>query len=472
MLVETDLRSYRFIALSHCWGSSKGSLNTVPKTTTHNIASHEIMGISTQSLPKTFQDVIDTTWRLGVEYIWIDSLCIIQDDDNDKAIELPNMGYIFGNAYLVIAATLAENGDYGLYHGRTRWMFTVSDADEHILKVKANHPSQHSIWNNLKGFWAAPHLPLLYRAWAFQERLLARRIIHFTTEELIWECGTHIECECGELLNPAIIPKLEVVRKSLRTSLKTEYANVLLRGSARDRLRFWTFICEQYSAREITFSQDRLPALSSVARQFDPYGDIGRYLAGIWECSLPCGLMWWASCKGIHSAGATSHWRLRLQRHNVPTWSWLSIHGWVSMPEEAPKPRLRVLNVEYVCCGPDKYGASTIGIIHVASHVAPVKVVVGDRHEDVVVRKLGGKGGVVLQADTRPFEYSHEDLQNEQLLAVMFADGSKLVPSIILKLVPDGIQTDQPRERYQRLGLANCPRAWFHEEAERVIALI
>jgi hypothetical protein len=151
-----------------------------------------------------YRDAIDLTWKLGVEYIWIDSLCIVQDDADHKARELPKMGGIYGNAYLVIAATLAGHTDHGLYHPRSPSSFWVTDPAGYPLKVRASHWNNHKIWHAGQGFWVAPDLPLLYRAWAFQERLLARRVVHFSPAELVWECHTHVDCECGELLRPTI----------------------------------------------------------------------------------------------------------------------------------------------------------------------------------------------------------------------------------------------------------------------------
>jgi len=126
VLTKTGGGSYKYTALSHCWGSFKEAAKSIPRTTMENAVSREMTGIPASLLSRTFRDAIDLTWKLGIEHIWIDSLCIIQDDANHKTRELPKMGSIYGNAYLVISATLARNTDYGLYHPRSR-VFTIAD---------------------------------------------------------------------------------------------------------------------------------------------------------------------------------------------------------------------------------------------------------------------------------------------------------------------------------------------------------
>lgn len=109
---ETLQNTYRYIALSHCWGTAEAARQML-KTTSQNLGQH-CEGISVTGLTRTFQDAIDLTVKLGLQYIWIDSLCIIQDDLEDWKIECPRMTDVYGGAYLVVAATAAENGEHGL----------------------------------------------------------------------------------------------------------------------------------------------------------------------------------------------------------------------------------------------------------------------------------------------------------------------------------------------------------------------
>ncbi len=403
------------------------------------------------------------TWKLEVEYLWIDSLCIVQDDEDQKARELPKMGEIFGNAYFVLAATLAENGDYGLYQERPRSSFTVLDSSGQVVKARAVDLGDHAVWKTSRDFWAAD-LPLFSRAWALQERLLARRVVHFTPYELVWECRTFVNCECGELLYPTMNVDPDFGDGK---DFKTAYGDAVLNDGVDSRMKCWHDICMQYSAREITFWSDRLPAISSVARQIDFHGHLGRYLGGTWECTLPLGLLWQSACKENYGARARTHWRPR--PYAAPTWSWLSINGWVRIREEMQKPLVRVLDIDYTLAGSDEYGPCSAGIIHIAGSAVPIEVVDAKSDEGCTekeIRRPGDEDRYRFDTDTNPFEYSDDDLGVAELLALFFAGDSTFADSIVLKPVRGALN------QYERLGIARCPMEWLIEHSTQVVVAL
>jgi hypothetical protein len=156
VLVEPSDTSQGYIALSHCWGTSKDSQQTPstvpPKTNTTNLENYKSAGISESSLTKTFRDALDITWKLGAEYMWIDSLCIVQDDEEDWRIESRKMGSIYGNAYLVIAATLAKDGDHGLYCERAQRRIKFQTSAGEQVKVVVFLKAQHEKWKKGEQF--------------------------------------------------------------------------------------------------------------------------------------------------------------------------------------------------------------------------------------------------------------------------------------------------------------------------------
>tara|TARA_R110002003_G_scaffold37_3_gene2140 strand:+ start:5114 stop:5719 length:606 start_codon:yes stop_codon:yes gene_type:complete len=155
LLLETIDTSYKYVALSHCWGSNNGAAGRpgmIPQTTKENIGEHESCGLSGVSLTRTFRDTLDVTRNLGIEYIWIDSLCIVQNDQEEKNQEIPRMGSIYGGAYLVIAATLAENGDHGLYHKRRPWRIEFRTSTGETLKGAVYEKSHHDVWKKENNF--------------------------------------------------------------------------------------------------------------------------------------------------------------------------------------------------------------------------------------------------------------------------------------------------------------------------------
>ncbi|KAH7132718.1 heterokaryon incompatibility protein-domain-containing protein [Dactylonectria macrodidyma] len=213
-------KALHYIALSHCWGCE--ATNT--KTMASNIASM-LKGIPVNTLPKSFQDAIVITLRLGYHLLWIDSLCIIQDDDDDWQRESARMADIYENAVLTIAATRSPDGHGGCFSTvyespyiwrRMRRFQPTGSNDDTEQPVLVHHPDlwrpfeakrdKFARWFVLrpghdirdlshKGNYGenatdvvTVGYPLLSRAWFFQERLLSSRVVHFGYTELSWEC--------------------------------------------------------------------------------------------------------------------------------------------------------------------------------------------------------------------------------------------------------------------------------------------
>jgi hypothetical protein len=111
-LVETQQKSAPYLTLSHCWGNKK--IITTTKATLKSRKSD----IPWLSLSRTFQDAITITRELGFRYLWIDSLCIIQDDKKDWERESAKMASIYADSWLTIAAALGIDGDSGCFSSR------------------------------------------------------------------------------------------------------------------------------------------------------------------------------------------------------------------------------------------------------------------------------------------------------------------------------------------------------------------
>nr|CEG03553.1 unnamed protein product [Fusarium acuminatum CS5907] len=149
--------------------------------------------MSISYLTRTFQDAIEMTASLGFEYIWIDSLCIIQGDQADWNQECGKMCVVYGGASLVLAAAYAKDGNDGLFADREvgrriEFRSPAGHAIKAIVSAQKGGIDKHDIWKTGEQYWIADDLPLFTRAWAFQERMLAKRIVHFTNSEIVWEC--------------------------------------------------------------------------------------------------------------------------------------------------------------------------------------------------------------------------------------------------------------------------------------------
>jgi len=151
-----------YACLSHCWGG------VVPIRTTSKTLHHfETRGIPWDAFPKTFQDAVDMTRRLGLRYLWIDSLCILQDDIDDWRHEGSKMAEIYSGSYITLAATSAPRSDAGLYQsssthrGKDYYIYTLSSSDHGGTPYKIVVYNQSPAGN---AFFSG-QLPLLKRAW-------------------------------------------------------------------------------------------------------------------------------------------------------------------------------------------------------------------------------------------------------------------------------------------------------------------
>jgi hypothetical protein len=154
---------YRYVALSHCWGADP---KKIPKTFRVTLSQQQERIIK---LTKTFEDAIEVTRQIGVRYLWIDSLCIIQDDVTDFERECSKMGLTYARAYCVLSALDAEDGNGGLFIPR---IYSTSLTSSTLLEK----------WESMLNG------PLSTRGWAFQEQQLSPRIIHFSRSRILWEC--------------------------------------------------------------------------------------------------------------------------------------------------------------------------------------------------------------------------------------------------------------------------------------------
>lgn len=189
----------RYITLSHCWGNQR-----IITTTSATIEDRK-RNIPWESLSKTFQDAVFIARKLRILLLWIDSLCIIQDDNEDWEVESGKLGSIYENSYLTISAAASAHGNHvGCLNLRRE---TVTSN-----KIRRHHQDGQQItvrvrkvpWDRHQAITfttlqSTACEPLLARAWAFQERLLSTRIIHYTSSELIWECKTVLACECTRI---------------------------------------------------------------------------------------------------------------------------------------------------------------------------------------------------------------------------------------------------------------------------------
>lgn len=347
-----------YTALSHCWGGSEESM-----TFSTNLKQHE-EDIPWQSLRKTFQNAIVLTRRLGIHYIWIDSLCIIQDSMNnsDWQIESAKMGAIYHNASLVILASWGINGESGLFNKRQSTFEVHGEFNKQAYCVYTRPVLDHSFWGLGSTDSINKKNPLISRAWCFQERFLAVRSIQFMRDELVWECSEGSSCECGVLRSyKSMFTTLQRPFRSYDNGQTSDY-NVVLRET-------WLEVVQQYSWKKLTKPSDILPALSGLAAQVAVYlGD--HYRAGLWETDIRSGrgLVWYS-----RAARNT-----RPHPRRGPSWSWCSVDGPVTfIPENTGESRTRVdvLDIQTEATLLNRFGQITRSFLRLRGPTLPAVVV-------------------------------------------------------------------------------------------------
>jgi hypothetical protein len=378
--ISSEEERDRFVVLSHCWGSDP---NTKRLLTTHVSLDSHCAKIPFDSFPKTFQDAILITRGLNIRYLWVDSVCIVQDDPSDWAREAANMHNIYNSAVLKIGADRAANADEGCFlsaqdqlerYARLKSLtFVDPKSRKHrdlYVRKSTYLPSQRAgfCFKSIVGYPAAMKGNLGQRAWVLQEGLLCRRAIYFTHTELIWECNTTCKCECE--INSAMYGVYDEYNNNIQ-SLKHRFlrfqqsneSDFDQEGYNLDRRRTWELIIEAYTRRQLSYPSDRLPALAGVA-SFTSRSSTD-YLAGIWRQDLELHLLWRPSTHASH----IEHSRLL---DSSPTFSWASITGPIGYEYGQRDPLMLWKVIGAICTPsqPNPFGPST-GFVRIGGRIAP-----------------------------------------------------------------------------------------------------
>jgi hypothetical protein len=308
---DADLKLYHseddcepYVALSHCWGNSQPL-----QTTKANLSKH-CEHIDMKDLPATFRDAVLVTRILGIRYLWIDSLSIVQDDPDDWLMEAAAMGDVYAHAYITIAATRATDSTIGFLGPRD-----IHRAVTITTKAKEG--------DELRRFYLAPRNRfatdvdeslLARRAWILQERVLSPRTLHFTDTQIYWECWTKHQGEDLDGLGQGVQKK-----DMFPTQCSPRGRGMASRPTTDSGAtpRQWFYLVGEYSASALTRQSDKLIAIGGLATHLANYTGM-KYWSGIWEDMAHAGLLWSARAEKIESI---------MDVVNAPSWTWASRNG-------------------------------------------------------------------------------------------------------------------------------------------------
>ncbi|KAI0830152.1 heterokaryon incompatibility protein-domain-containing protein [Trametes gibbosa] len=326
-LVETKLHGYaKYIALSHVWGGTQPY-----GTCTDNLSYYE-KGIDVCILPQTIRDAIYVTHSLGHQYLWVDSLCIVQDSYEEKCREIGRIDQFYRGAFLTIVAGSAHASSEGFLHDRPATSRGVTfpficPSRPHDSSPRSARATGQSVVGTaritptfihtegeIQQFDAAKD-PVHRIGWLMQELLLSPRALIFTSETLQFRCHTSTQ-NIGKSFYDARrelrLPDVVFLPQPPRV---VHYSDEWIAAH-----QSWVNIVEDYSGRAVSALSDRMIACSAMARDLQRALE-SEYLAGLWRHSLLSDLLWFTT------TAAQSVTYREQPLYIVPSWSWASIEA-------------------------------------------------------------------------------------------------------------------------------------------------
>lgn len=293
------------------------------------------------NLPQTHRDVIQVARWLNVRYVWIDALCIIQDDDKEnKMKEIGCMHLTFGNSFLTVQACRAASVHDGFLSPRV----DTEDALELPYPYDKN-VDKSQVFVRTKVLFPSDG-PTGARAWCYEESILPLRILSYTKERTRFRCMQHTCDDYGRISKSIVKTPHAFLDPPPWYKGTGAPKSVWHSDPTLDLLKAWYSILDlHYTPRLLTKPGDRLVAIGGIVRRFRERMP-GVYIAGLWQADLPWGLLWecrrgkasgFLGAEIISASEQTNTFRLSMTRpknyqNRAPSWSWAALNGAVSHP--------------------------------------------------------------------------------------------------------------------------------------------
>jgi heterokaryon incompatibility protein (HET) len=313
--LPSDSDTSEYIALSYRWGRNQ------PCVTDQYNLGERLNRIELSLLPPTLRDAVLLTRFLGIKYLWIDALCIIQRDQADWVREAAKMNAVYSHALLTISADAAVDTSSSLFKERSvrheksvvlPWPLESPDDGGEPLKLHV-FPNFINFGDEIR------KSPLAKRGWTFQERALSARIVHFGEDMCYWECKEACIGEDEEIGKYSVQDEYFHLRDLLAGGGESDMSKVKLHGK-------WAWVIAEFSKRELTVEGDAFAALEGVAIGFAEKDKLGKYFCGLWGDEFLRYLLW--------SSDRTDEGSIhrRSKAYRAPTWSWVAVVGPVKNP--------------------------------------------------------------------------------------------------------------------------------------------
>lgn len=325
-----------YVALSYCWGCREQ-----PGSTSRANISERAASIPMSALGQTIQDAVTATRRLGLRYLWVDALCIIQDDEADKRVEISRMRDIYKDSYVTLVIESADSALKGFLHHRP-----VSSYPCYRLPYIDDRGARGTL--QIRSSRAYSYGPGDYqinvRAWTLEERLISQRKLVYTTQQLRWQCQSAHHEDGGPPTSPGsnqlpeiyLLPFYRLLHGKLPLPAPMEPVPSYSQERADDQytnsLEYnWLRFVEEYTGRVCTNPKDKLRAFGGIAAEFATRWPADRYVAGLWRDQLHWLLLWTPWPRWTPPV-AFSQGQLGQQerKYRAPSWSWAAFGTKVS----------------------------------------------------------------------------------------------------------------------------------------------
>lgn len=287
------------VAFSYCWGSSK------TLTTTISTLEDRLKEIDLRLLPGAFVDAVAFCQRLGIKYLWIDALCIIQDNETDWATEASKMAMVYSLSTLTISTTGAPEVSCGFLHGPE-----IGPQPSITWRDPSNQRNGRLHLRSKTDGWDG-----LMKSTPLTNPGLSPRVLHFGTQ-MFWECWGYCWSK-DEQFNHKVNQPNDRKKKGLPPLYRWQRQSLEPAKGGVPMFEFWSRIVQDYTSRRLTNPRDKLPALAGLAKNAQQRsGD--KYYAGLWLSCLPLDLLW---CRERYC------YLERSSLYRAPSWSWAAVDG-------------------------------------------------------------------------------------------------------------------------------------------------
>ncbi|CZR55580.1 uncharacterized protein PAC_05468 [Phialocephala subalpina] len=454
-LHPTSGKTEPYAALSYCWGGDQ------PIKTKKATLQNFLITIPYLGLPKTIHDAVITTSELGLRFLWIDCLCIIQDDVEDKAKEIAQMPHIYSQAAITISASRPASVHEGFLEVRE-----VTNHPELVFELPFQCPNGDLGSVTLfRPITPEGKEPLDQRAWALQERILSSRILEFGTRQSRWICP-ETKGRDGYSDGWRVQPEWSPERRDRLTIFPI--SSLPDPDNQKSLLGEWDYIIDTYTRRGLTEKSDRILAVSGIAERFNTMIQ-GKYVAGLWLEGLPESLLW----KIRHTGDLIN----RPTIYQGPSWSWVAVNGNVDYrPRDWASHyiyRIQILSHFVVLAkGDAPYGAVILGRLEIRGRIREARWVRptkswsgnGDELRDPHIEGLEGLLSARLYPDALEKEFVMGDVDSTTVhLLDVSNDGAK-----------DGrghrglALRDTGNGCYSRLGIYQFAKVWENKERQKL----